>query len=65
VAEILNKRAAREYYLAQRNHYAAKIFSDEGQHNGPYWKASGSEPKSPIGPCWRSLRQMYPTADAV
>jgi hypothetical protein len=42
--------AEKEYYLAQHNHYAAKIFSDEGQHNGLYWKAAGSEPKSPIGP---------------
>jgi hypothetical protein len=42
--------AEKEYYLAQHNHYAGKIFSDEGQHNGLYWKASGSEPKSPIGP---------------
>ena len=42
--------AEKEYYSAQQNRYAAKIFSDEGQHNGLYWKAAGSEPKSPIGP---------------
>jgi hypothetical protein len=42
--------AEKEYYSAQHDHYAAKIFSDEGQHNGLYWKAAGSEPKSPIGP---------------
>ena len=42
--------AEKEYYSAQQNHYAAKIFSDAGQHNGLYWKAAGSEPKSPIGP---------------
>jgi hypothetical protein len=39
----------KEYYLAHQNEYAGKIFSDEGQHNGLYWKANG-EPQSPIGP---------------
>jgi Protein of unknown function (DUF2950) len=42
--------AEKEYYSAQQSHYAAKIFSDAGEHNGLYWKAAGSEPKSPIGP---------------
>jgi hypothetical protein len=42
--------AEKEYYSARQNHYAAKIFSDSGQHNGLYWKTTGSEPKSPIGP---------------
>jgi hypothetical protein len=42
--------AEKEYYSAQHNEYAAKIFSDEGQHNGLYWKAADSEPQSPIGP---------------
>jgi hypothetical protein len=42
--------AETERYSAQQNHYAEKIFSDEGQHNGLYWKAAGREPKSPIGP---------------
>jgi hypothetical protein len=41
--------AQMEYYSA-RHEYAQKIFSDEGQHNGLYWKAPGSEPESPIGP---------------
>ena len=27
-----------------------KIFSDEGQHNGLYWKAADGEPQSPVGP---------------
>jgi hypothetical protein len=31
-------------------YYAAKIFSDEGKHNGLYWKTNDSEPPSPIGP---------------
>lgn len=42
--------AEKEYYSAQHNEYAQKIFSDEGQHNGLYWKAAGGEPQSPIGP---------------
>jgi hypothetical protein len=42
--------AEKEYYSAQHNEYAQKIFSDEGQHNGLYWKVSAGEPKSPIGP---------------
>ena len=42
--------AEKEYYSAQQSHYAAKILSDAGQHNGLYWQAAGSEPKSPIGP---------------
>src|SRR5271165_3538855 len=42
--------AEREYYSTQHNEYAQKIFSDEGQHNGLYWKAANGEPQSPIGP---------------
>jgi hypothetical protein len=42
--------AEKEYYSTQHNEYAQKIFSDEGQHNGLYWKAAEVEPQSPIGP---------------
>ena len=42
--------AEKEYYAAQNNEYAQKIFSDEGKHNGLYWKAAAGEPQSPIGP---------------
>jgi hypothetical protein len=42
--------AEKEYYSAQQSHYAAKIVSDAGQHNGLYWKVAGGEPRSPIGP---------------
>jgi len=42
--------AAEKEYSAQRGEYAQKIFSDEGQHNGLYWKAGDSAPQSPIGP---------------
>lgn len=42
--------AEKEYYSAQHNEYAQKIFSDEGQHNGLYWKTAEGEAQSPIGP---------------
>jgi Protein of unknown function (DUF2950) len=42
--------AQKEYYAIQHNEYAKQIYSDEGQHNGLYWKVSGGEPQSPIGP---------------
>jgi Protein of unknown function (DUF2950) len=42
--------AQEEYYATQQNEYARQIFSDEGQHNGLYWKVSDGEPQSPIGP---------------
>ena len=42
--------AQKEYYSAQHNEYAQRIYSDEGQHNGLYWKAAEGEPESPIGP---------------
>ena len=41
--------AAQKEYSADHKEYAQKIFSDEGQHNGLYWKTSG-EGLSPIGP---------------
>ena len=42
--------AAQKEYSAQHSEYAQKIFSDEGQHNGLYWKAASGDPQSPIGP---------------
>ena len=42
--------AAQKEYSAQHSEYAQRIFSDEGQHNGLYWKAADGEPQSPIGP---------------
>jgi hypothetical protein len=41
--------AAQKEYSADHNEYAQRIFSDEGQHNGLYWKAGGDH-LSPIGP---------------
>ena len=42
--------AEKEYRSSQHDQYAEKIFSDEGQRNGLYWKAAAGEPESPIGP---------------
>jgi hypothetical protein len=42
--------AEKEYHSAEHAEYAQKIFSDEGQHNGLYWKVAEGEPASPIGP---------------
>ena len=42
--------AQNEYYAKQKNEYAQKFTSDEGQHNGLYWLGSGNELESPIGP---------------
>ena len=37
-------------YSAQHGEYARKIFSDQGQQDGLYWKSASGEPQSPIGP---------------
>jgi hypothetical protein len=42
--------AAEKEYSTQHGEYAQKIFSDEGQRNGLYWKAAAGEPLSPVGP---------------
>jgi Protein of unknown function (DUF2950) len=42
--------AQKEYYAMQHNEYARQVYSDEGQHNGLYWKVPDGEPQSPIGP---------------
>lgn len=42
--------AEKDYHSTQHNEYAQKILSDEGQHNGLYWRVADGEPQSPIGP---------------
>ncbi|HXX16253.1 MAG TPA: DUF2950 domain-containing protein [Candidatus Eremiobacteraceae bacterium] len=42
--------SAEKEYFSQQNQYAGKIYSDEGKHNGLYWKTAEGEPQSPIGP---------------
>ena len=59
--ELSRRRQRKEYYASQHNEYAQKIFSDEGQHDGLYWKAADGEPKSPIGPLVASaVAEGYP-----
>ncbi len=50
--------AQKEYYSAHHNEYAQNIYSDEGQHNGLYWKGAEGEPLSPIGPLVASAFAM-------
>jgi hypothetical protein len=40
----------KEYYAAHNNEYAQKIVSEEGQHDGLYWKVGEGEGQSPVGP---------------
>lgn len=42
--------AAQKEYSTQHGEYAQKIYSDEGQHNGLYWKSANAETQSPVGP---------------
>ena len=42
--------AQREYYAQQNAGYAPRISSDEGKHDGLYWKTAENLPQSPIGP---------------
>lgn len=42
--------AQKQYYSMEGGEYAQQTFSDEGKHNGLYWKVSAGEPQSPIGP---------------
>ncbi len=53
--------AQREYGSELRDgdktkHYALRFISDEGQHNGLYWKTSENEPASPVGPLMVSAK---------
>ena len=58
--------AEKEYYSAQHSEYAKEIFSDEGQHNGLYWKAAEGEPQSPVGPLVASaFAKDYAKSQAV
>ena len=42
--------ASQREYRSTHGHYAHRIFSPPGTHDGLYWKASDSAAKSPIGP---------------
>ncbi len=51
--------AAQKEYYSQNNEYAQRIFSEEGRHNGLYWKVAEGQPQSPIGPlvAWAVARE--------
>jgi hypothetical protein len=59
--------AEKEYYSTHNNQYAQKIFSDEGQEDGLYWKATDGQSQSPIGPLVASaVAEGYaPSRDAA
>jgi hypothetical protein len=42
--------AAQKEYHSEQARYADKIFSEEGRHDGLYWKTTAGQPQSPIGP---------------
>jgi hypothetical protein len=47
--------AQKEYYAERHDgdpvmQYARRFVSDDGKHNGLYWKISSGEPESPVGP---------------
>ncbi|HET7107310.1 MAG TPA: DUF2950 domain-containing protein [Candidatus Acidoferrum sp.] len=42
--------AQKEYFADQHGEYAHRIYSEEGKHDGLYWKTAENEPPSPIGP---------------
>jgi Protein of unknown function (DUF2950) len=42
--------AQKEYFAQQNAGYAPRIYSDEGKHDGLYWKTAENQPQSPIGP---------------
>jgi len=47
--------AQKEYYAERHDgdavtQYAPRFVSDDGKHNGLYWKISSGEPESPVGP---------------
>ncbi len=46
--------AEHEYHDAQHSLYAQAIFSDEGQHNGLYWRRPPANPIAPSDRWWRT-----------
>ena len=53
--------AQKEFHSAQNSEYAQKLFSEEGKHDGLYWKAAAGEAQSPIGPLVASaVAEGYP-----
>ena len=57
--------AEKEYRRTQGGEYAQKITSDEGKHDGLYWKAAAAEAQSPIGPLVASAVAKGYASDSV
>jgi hypothetical protein len=52
--------AQQAYFTMQHNQYAGTLLSDEGRHNGLYWKAVPGDPQSPLAPLMAAaLAQGY------
>jgi len=50
--------------LHKEPHYAQKIMSTEGAHDGLYWKAKEGEPESPMGPfAVKAFEEGYKAAE--
>src|SRR5262249_12121900 len=56
ISTLQSLAAAQKEYVSelhdgdQTRQYAQKLLSDEGKHNGLFWKSSAGEPQSPMGP---------------
>jgi hypothetical protein len=50
LVDAQNEYAVTTHDQDSTKQYAQKILSDEGRHNGLYWKTGPGEPASPIGP---------------
>ena len=54
--------SAQQTYFKQNQQYAAKIISDEGQHNGLFWPVAEGEKPSPLGRLADVAKEMGYTA---
>src|SRR5215510_6987775 len=60
LADAQKEFAATTHDQDSTKQYAQKILSDEGKHNGLYWKTGPGEPASPIGPLIaQAIREGY------
>jgi hypothetical protein len=50
LVEAQKEYASQTHDQDNMKQYAQKVLSDDGKHNGLYWKAAKGEPQSPIGP---------------
>ena len=50
IAQAQNEYKSQLHDGEKVNQYAQRIASSDNKHDGLYWKAEGTEPKSPLGP---------------